>query len=112
MSTNAKKTVKAGNRYIEMSWEEARKATEEFLAGLKKAMPIDPKDFVLKEKEMFRGWLDKRFGTSHMQDYLRGALKVDKSKTYCKKLIKELKEELSKNGGASQPKPATSVSQS
>ena len=99
MNTNAKKTGKA-NRYIEMSPDNARKATEEYLKTWDEKRPLDIREFVLREKGIFRSPLEKGFGPADMQDYLRAKFEVKKSLTYCKKLIKELKESLSKNGEA------------
>jgi hypothetical protein len=111
MNADTKKSRKTSKRYIEMSTEEARKKTEEYFTEWKKRRPIDPRDFVLEEKDIFCPLLAKKLTPAEMRDYLRASFEIEKSMTYCKKLIKDLKARCANYQGPNEQKPQVPVSQ-
>jgi hypothetical protein len=74
--------------------EEAVKATQDWLKDWIAKRPEDPRDWVLRNANLFREALAKGLDAQGLHDYLEVAIKVDRSTTYCKGLLKELKKKV------------------
>ncbi len=72
--------------------EEAVKATQDWLKDWITKRPEDPRDWVLRNAGLFREALAKGLDAQSLREYLRLTLKVERSTTFCKGLLKELKQ--------------------
>jgi hypothetical protein len=77
-----------------LSDEEAVKATKDYFTEWLTKCPEDPKEWVLKHFELFRDPVAKGLDAPGLKDFLDVAIKVDRSTTFCKGLLKEIKAKL------------------
>jgi len=79
---------------IILTEEEAVKASEDFFKEWKAKRPPDPREWVLGHLETFREPVANGLDTQGLKDYLKFVFKVERSKTACKNLLKEVKQKL------------------
>lgn len=77
-----------------LSDEQAVKATEDYFVEWITKRPEDPKDWALRRFELFREPVAKGLDSQGLQDYLKVALKTERSGAFCKRLLKEIKRKL------------------
>ena len=92
MSDKPKRTARATIRGIEIPLDEADKSTDKWLAEFIAKRPMDPREYVLSRREKFLPAIEKGLDAARLQEYIQSELKLKRSATFCKKLLRELKE--------------------
>lgn len=80
--------------YMKFGDEDALKKTREWATEWMQSRPKDVRSWVLEKSEEFRNPVENGLDVAGLHDYIQVKLEVDRSATFCKGLLKELKQKL------------------